>query len=106
MKEKLTSALGSFGFVLFYIFIVLYAYAPLLVLDFPIWVDLLLILVISTFRGLGGILCLGLYIWALVVVLTHPFNVISAIFLVCTVLYFFTSVFPSIKLIFNKNDDF
>lgn len=105
MKEKLVNALGGFGVVLFYVFSITCSFAPLLILDFPYWVDFLIILAIFIFRHFGGVLCLGLYIWALIVTLTHPINTVSIFFLVFAVLYFFSSTLPAILLFLGKKDD-
>lgn len=105
MKDKLTSALGGIGFILFYALIILCAFSPLLVLDFPIWVDFFIILFISIFRMLGSILCIGLYIWAFKVALSQPINIVSIIFFICSAVYFFLFILPSTLQMFKKNDD-
>ena len=107
MKDKLMAALGGFGVGLFYIVMLIFCWAPLLlVLDLPLWADLILIFIICTSRAFGGILCLGLYVWATVVALRHPLNIFSIIYLVLAVLYFLLFVVPStIQAFGRKNDD-
>ena len=105
MKEKMKNALGGLGFVLFYVLTVIYAFAPLLVLDFPLIADILLIFVIVNLRSIGGVLCLALYIWAAVAVFTHPLNLASVIFIVCAVLYTVLCVIPGLRKLFGKHEE-
>ena len=105
MKEKLTGALGGFGFVLFYSIMLLFCFAPLLILDLPIYIDFVCILIILGSRYFGGLVCIGLYVWATVHVFTHRFDIVSLIFLVIAALYFLIFVIPTTIHMFSKSDD-
>lgn len=85
MKEKLTSLLGTFGSVLYYLIMLLLFFAPILVLDLPFWADLIILNILLFSQGLfpiGDILSLGIDIWALIVALRNPTDVLSIIFFV------------------------
>ena len=97
MKEKLMSALGWFGGILFYIIMLMFCCVPFLMLDLPIWADLVLLFIIFTFRSLGGIVCLGVYVWATVRVFSRPFDVFSVVFLVFMAAYVLLFIVPSFR---------
>lgn len=104
MKEKLSSALGSFGGILWYIISFLYSFAPLFILRFPFWVDLILIGVILFLPIIGEIVRIALYVWAFVVAIGQPVDIVSIIFFVFAALYAFTTLVPFITATFgNKN---
>ena len=103
MKEKLTSALGSFGIVLWYIISFLYSFAPLIILRFPFFVDLILIGIIMFLPFVGELIRLGLYIWAIVVALGQPIDAVSIVFFVFAILYTLTTVVPLITATFGRN---
>ena len=105
MKEKLMSALGKFGFVLFYVIMLLFIIAPLVILNLPFWVTVILIFIVFASSYIGGIVCVGLYIWAIVHVFTHRFDIVSLVFLVIAALYFLIFVIPPTIRMFNKSDD-
>lgn len=102
MKDKLVGALGGFGFVLWYIFSIIYAFAPLYILRFPFWIDLILICVITTLPFVGEVVRLGLYVWAFAAVVGQPINVYSIGFYVCAVLYLLTTVIPMLGAMISK----
>ena len=104
MKDKLMSALGRFGFILFYVIMLLFIVAPLVILDLPYWAAVILIFIILASSYIGGIVCVGLYIWAIVHVFTHRFDIVSLIFLVIAALYFLIFVIPPTIQMFSKND--
>lgn len=105
MKEKLVSALGTFGMILWYIISCLYAFAPLLYLDIPFLLGFALAFVIITFPVIGGIVSIVLYVWATIVALQSPFNIVTIIFLIFALLYFFTTLLPLIVSLFGKGKD-
>ena len=105
MKDKLMSALGRFGFILFYVIMLLFIVAPLVILDLPYWAAVILIFIIFASSYIGGIVCVGLYIWAIVHVFTHRFDIVSLIFLVIAALYFLIFVIPPTIHMFSKSDD-
>lgn len=102
MKEKLSYTLGSVGLIIWYIISIVYSFAPLLVLDIGYFVSFLLILAMNLLPIGGELLRMGLYIWATIVVLGRPLNIIYIIFLICAAVYFFTTVLPFLKALFGK----
>lgn len=104
MKDKLASALGGFGAVLWYIISFLYGFAPLVILRFPFWLDLLLIIAMTSIPLVGELIRIALYIWAFVVVVNGPFDIIAIVFYVFFALYFFTTLLPLILSLFGGKD--
>lgn len=95
LKGKLIDVLGTFGLILFYIVSIILIIAPLPILGFPQWVDLLIIFALLYFGVIGGIAELVLYIWALVVSLNQPIDTFSRMFFVCAAIYAITSIIPA-----------
>ena len=103
MKEKLSMTLGRAGVVLWYIISFLYSFAPLISLRYSFFVELILIIVMTTVPILGEITRIVLYVLAFIVEIGRPIDVFSIIFFVFAALYFFTTVIPIICAIFSKN---
>ena len=105
MKEKLENVLGGFGAILWYIISIVYSFGPLYILHFPFWLDAILIAVILFLPFIGELVRLALYIWALIVVLSQPIDIVSIIFLVFAALYFFTTVLPLVLSLLVKKSE-
>lgn len=105
MKEKLSTALGAFGSVLWYILSIVYAFAPLYILHFPFWVDAIIIAAILFIPFIGELVRLVLYVWAFIVVLSQPIDIVSIIFFVCAALYFFTTILPLLLSLLAKEKE-
>lgn len=93
MKEKLQSALGGFGVILYFLLSWLICFYPLLFCGFPWWGDVIYIALIVFLGGtfLSGICSTAIYVIALINVLRSPIDVWSIIFLVLfavNILYF------------------
>ena len=82
LKEKLAGALGVAGIWIYYGITVLFAFAPLVMLDFPFLVDLLIIAAIMFLPYIGSIANLVLWVWAFIVTLGGPQDVIAIVFYV------------------------
>ena len=96
MKEKLTSALGTFGLVLWYIVSFLYSFSPLVILHFGFLIDLVLIIVMTAVPFFGELVRIALYIWATVVVCSAPIDAVSIVFFIFAALYLVTTIIPLI----------
>ena len=85
MKEKLQSLFGTFGAVLYYLAMLLLFCAPLLVIDLPFWLDVIVFNVLLFSQAIpiiGDVLSLGIDVWALFIALRDPTDVLSIIFFV------------------------
>lgn len=102
MKDKIIGALGGIGFVIWYIIAFLYATAPVYFLPVPFWLKSLFVLIVMVAPVIGGILGCALYVWAFIIVIHQPIDLLSIIFFVFAALYFFTSVIPAIGALFSK----
>lgn len=102
MKEKLTDALGSVGIVLFYIISVLIVCAPLGFLDFPFWLDVLIIIGFQLLPGIGSIAELVLWVWSFFIVIKGPIDVLAILYFVAMGIYFFSFLPPIIVSIIAK----
>ncbi len=97
MKEKLQTALGTVGIVIYFIVSWLICFYPLLFCNFPWWGDTLYIAAIVFLGGspLSGILSTIIYIIALINVLNGPINTWSIIFLILfavNIIYFIVNI--------------
>jgi hypothetical protein len=93
-KDKLTGALGGVGIAVWYVISILYSIAPLFVLRFPIWVDLILIIVMTAVPFIGEVVRAGLFVWAIFAVFNQPFSIVTIIFLIFAAIYVFTELLP------------
>lgn len=96
LKERITSGLGSAGVVVWYIISIFYSIAPLMILKFPLWVDLLLILAMTALPFIGETIRLALFIWAFVVAIHMSLSVLTVVFFVFAAIYVFTEAIPLI----------
>lgn len=101
MKEKMQSALGGFGMILWYAISTMYSFAPLLVLGFPVWVDIILVIAMMTLPMAGGIIRFALFVWAFIRVFSMPINIITVIFFICAIIFFIFEAIPAIKIMFT-----
>ena len=70
------------GIWIYYGITILFGFAPLIMLDFPFIVDFLLIAAITSLPYVGGVINLVLWIWALIVTIAGPQDVIAIVFYV------------------------
>lgn len=88
MKEKLYDIFGTFGIVLFYLLLAMFSVIPFIILDFPIWLILVLTFLISLFPLIGSLASIAFYIWAFVKAVTGPQDFMTIIFYIFFALYF------------------
>lgn len=105
-KDKLQNSLGVFGIVLYYAMLFIFAYAPLIVLDFPFWADLIIFAVIAFLPVIYYVTGPIFWIWGLIKVMDGPQDVIAYIYYVGFALWLISIVFqlviPLIKMIIEK----
>ena len=82
LKDKLTSVFGTFGFILYYAVNIIFSFAPLFVLPFPIFVVFLLFLAMNILPYIGTVINVVLWLWALIVTINAPQDVFSVIYYV------------------------
>jgi len=80
--------------ILFYILSIVLLYFPLLILDMPFIVYLLVSLAIKTLPIIGPILELIVWIWSFVVVVSAPIDGWAIAYFVAFAFYFFTTLLP------------
>lgn len=102
MKDKLQTALGGLGMILYFVISWLICFFPLAFCNFPWWGDTLYIAAIVFLGGspLSGILSTIIYIIALINVLNGPINTWSIIFLILfavNIIYFIVNIVISRK---------
>jgi len=106
MKDKLLSTLGVFGVVIWYVLSLIFCFAPLFFLRLPFLAEWLLIMVILAIPFIGEIVRLGLYIWALPIVLGEPIDFFSIIYYISFVLELCMFAIPLLMSVIGsvKND--
>lgn len=98
MKEKLMSALGTFGFVLWYLISLLIAVLPLVMIDAPFLLNLLLIVIALFIPASSGIF----WVWGLVCTIRGPQDTIATIYYVLFAIMFLPYFINVILSLFNK----
>lgn len=87
MKEKLQSALGTFGNVLYWIFRLLISILPVVMIDAPFWASFLIFLICAIIPYLS----LPLWIWGFIAAIRGSQDVFAIIYYVATVIVFLPS---------------
>lgn len=82
LKEKLISALGCFGIVVYYLISLTFSIAPLIILDFPFIVNLILIGIVMFLPYIGGIANAILWVLALVAAIMGPQDAFAIVYYV------------------------
>ena len=98
MKDKLMNALGSVGVVLWYLISLSIAIMPLVMIDAPFLLNILLLAVILFIPATSGIF----WIWGLVCAICGPQDVFAIIYYVLFVIMFLPYFINSLSTLFNK----
>ena len=98
MKEKLMNALGGIGFGLWYLVSLLVAVIPLVMIDAPFLLNLLLLAIALFVPATSGIF----WIWGLVCAILGPQDVIAIIYYVLFAIMFLPFFISTVLNIFNK----
>lgn len=102
MKEKLTNALGVTGSVIWHIILMVLALSPLIILDLPFWADLIIIFAVMSLPFIGDIVMLGVYIWAFIVAISGPIDIVVIIFFISAGLYVLFDLLPTLLMLFSR----
>lgn len=94
MKEKLEGMLGVFGNIVWWALSALIAAAPLVYLNLPMWLNILLVVLIASMPVAGGLVELLFYVWSAFVVFRVPSSPDAAIWLVGAGFYFLAVLIP------------
>ena len=95
-KEALVDTFGVVGFILWFLLGAVLLFLPLSFLDFPLWVNFVIILVLINTRVLGDMLSIVLWIWSFTEVIAHPIDGWSIFYFVGFVIYLLTSILPTV----------
>lgn len=87
MKDKLMEALGGFGMILYFFLCILFVAIPMAAADLPFLVTLVVLLLMYFTNYIGAILSVLIYVYATIVVLSHPIGWFSIVFFVDMALY-------------------
>lgn len=87
MKEKLGASLGAFGVILWELALFVICFMPFLILGFPFWLAVIVVILMNVLPVLGGVASLGLYIWAFIVALKMASSALVIAFYVCFAVY-------------------
>lgn len=98
MKEKLMNALGRFGFGLWYLVSLLIAVMPLVMIDAPFLLNLLLLAIALFVPATSGIF----WMWGLVCAIQGPQDIIAIIYYVLFAIMFLPFFISTVLNIFNK----
>lgn len=105
MRKKLTDALGTVGFILFYLLGIAVFGMPMWELGFPIWVSILLFIAITNIPFIGDIIGLGIWIWSFINEIQKPFDIFVIIYYVVLVVYVITMLIPFVQGIISALRD-
>lgn len=83
LKTWLINALGGFGWVVWMALAIAVHFAPLYMLDFPWWADVLILAFVFFFAEIGAVLMLPLWIWALIETIHGPHDTAAILFYIC-----------------------
>ena len=74
VKEKLLADLGKLGLFIFYAISLLLILTPLVICNFPWWVNVILLFVIFSTNLLGGICSVVIWVYSALIVFTQDLN--------------------------------
>lgn len=94
MKEKLEGMLGVFGNIVWWALSALIAAAPLVYLNLPMWLNILLVVSIASMPVAGGLSALVLYVWSAFAVFRAPQAPDAVIWLVGEGFYLLAVLIP------------
>ena len=97
----LTSALGTAGFVLYYVLFLAIAYAPLLFLGFPWWANILIVIGIMVIPFAGRLVEFILWVWAFILVVQMPVGFKVVLFYIGAALYVLFVLIPRLYHLFT-----
>lgn len=103
MKEKLYGALGLFGYVIFYFIAAFCTFAPLIFLDFPFWLNLVLVMCVLSLPLIGTLVQCVLWIWSFPIVLAGEIDVWAIAYFIACALFIFAILLPTVLSLFHRD---
>lgn len=96
IKDNLVGTLGIVGYVI-WIFILFGIYfIPVIVLNLPLWVEILIVLCIMNIPVIGNLLYFASWVWSFTIVISEPIDGWSIFYFVAFGIYILTEVLPFI----------
>ena len=96
LKDKLIVGLGVVGYILWLLANLILGVLPLSFLDFPLWVNILVIFALYSTELIGGLIEHIIWIWSFIVVVQSPINGWSIFYFVSFAIYCYLFILPSI----------
>ena len=94
LKDVLANALGTVGIVVWYLASSVLMFLPLTFLNFPIWVDLIILFAVLSLSSLGDLIELALWIWSFIVVISEPIDGWSVFYFVALAVNVLITILP------------
>lgn len=98
MKDKLQTALGTFGSILYWVLIIFITVLPVVMIGAPFWLSAIIFLICSFVPYLS----LPLWIWGLVEAIKGPQDVFAIIYYIATVIIFLPTIISMFSSLINK----
>ena len=109
LKDALVGTLGIVGYIAWSVLLAGIVFMPLSVLNFPLWADILIILIIMNIPILNKLLEFVIWIWSFTIVISEPITVFSVFYFVIFGIYILTDVIPlviDITAIFSNRNPY
>ena len=94
LKDELIGWLGVAGVILYYLIGIFLMIVPLVVLDFPLVVNLIILMVFVSFQFIGGLTNMVLWVWSFIVIISEPIDGWSIFYFVVFAIEVFTTFLP------------
>lgn len=101
LKDKLGTCLGTVGFILYYVFLLMMIFVPLYFCDFPWWADLIILVLIFVFDFFGAFVNVAIWIWSFVVVVSGAIGVWEIFYFVFFAIYIVFFFIPAMMNLFR-----
>lgn len=102
LKDKLIMTLGVVGIILWYLIEIVVGITPLVFLNFPIWVNLIILFALMSMQFIGGLIEIVIWVWSFIVVIARPVDGWSVFYYITFAFYFYIHILPMvIKIIAN-----
>lgn len=101
MKDKLQTALGTFGSILYWVLIIFITVLPVVMIGAPFWLSAIIFLICSFVPYLS----LPLWIWGLVEAIKGPQDVFAIIYYIATVIIFLPTIISMFSSLINKTKE-
>lgn len=96
LKDLLIGSLGVVGIILWYLIEIVIGIAPLVFLNFPFWVNLIILFALMSTEFIGGLIEIVLWVWSFIVVIARPIDGWSIFYFITFAIYFFIHILPMV----------